>query len=331
MKKFINDPKQIVEELLEGFSLAYPDFVQIVNKRIVVNVDLKNQDRVTIVSLGGSGHEPCASGFVGNGMLDVFAAGDIFVAPDTQEVAEAIRLADRGKGVLLVALNHAVDMISSQQAVSICRSEGIAVNRVVVQDDITTAPRSQSDDRRGLVGCVPLYKLAGAAAASGKSLADVTAIAQRFADDMATLVVGTKGATHPVTKKMLAEFTDDDMEIGMGQHGEEGGGRQKLRTADEVAVILLTALLRDLHIKTGEKIMLLLDGLGDTTLMELFIVYRQCVHYLEKKGIEIVANQIGEFLTVQDAAGFQMFMARMDDGLVELWQAPCNTAYFKKL
>lgn len=331
MKKFINASDRLVEELLEGYALAYPDFVRIVNGRIVVNRDLEQQHRVTIVSLGGSGHEPCASGFIGNGMLDVFAAGDIFVAPDTAEVAQAIRLANRGQGVLLVALNHAVDMISSQEAADICRKEGIAVNRVVIQDDITTAPRSHSSDRRGLVGCVPMYKLAGAAAAAGKSLDEVTAIAQQFADNMATLVVGTKGATHPVTKKLLAEFTDDDMEIGMGQHGEEGGGRQKLRSADEVATMLTTALLRDLNIQKGEKIMLLLDGLGDTTLMELFIVYRKCVSYLKERDIEIVADRIGEFLTVQDAAGFQMFMARMDEEQTRLWQAPCNTAFFKNL
>ena len=331
MKKFINDPKQVVDELLEGYALAYPGFVELVDKRIVVNKDLKNQDRVAIVSLGGSGHEPCASGFIGNGMLDVFAAGDIFIAPGTDELIKAIHLADRGKGVLVVALNHAVDMISSQQAVEACRKEGIQVNRVVIQEDISAAPRSQADDRRGLVGCVPLYKIAGAAAAAGKNLDEVTAIAQRFADQMATLVVGTKGATHPVTKKLLAEFTEDEMEIGMGQHGEEGGGRQKLRSADDTAVLLLTALMRDLSLKSGEKVMLLLDGLGDTTLMEMFIVYRKCISYLKEQGIEIVADRVGEFLTVQDAAGFQMFMARMDDELQALWNAPCNTAYFKNL
>lgn len=331
MKKFINDPNHVVDELLEGYVLAYPDFVRLEANRLVVNRDLENQNRVTIVSLGGTGHEPCASGFIGNGMLDVFAAGEIFVAPDTQAVVQAIRLANRGKGVLLVALNHAVDMISSQQAVEICRREGIQANCVVIEEDISAAPRSQAADRRGLVGCVPMYKIAGAAAAAGKPLDEVTAIAQRFANQMATLVVGVKGATHPVTKKLLAEFTDDDMEIGMGQHGEEGGGRQKLRTADETASLLLTALLNDLSIGQGEQVMLLLNGLGATTLMELFIVYRKCAALLRDKHIEIVADRIGEFLTVQDAAGFQMFMARMDAELLGLWKAPCHTAYFSQL
>lgn len=330
MKKFINDPSRLVDELLEGYVLAYPEFARLAAPRLVINSDLENQDRVTIVSLGGSGHEPCAVGFIGNGMLDAFAAGEIFVAPDAQAVVRAIQAADRGKGVLLVALNHAVDMMSSQQAVDICRQQGIKVSRIVIQEDISTAPRSQAADRRGLVGCVPMYKIAGAAAAAGKSLEEVTSISQRFADQMATLVVGIQGATHPVTKKLLAEFADNDMEIGMGQHGEEGGGRQKLRSADDTAMMLLTALLRDLSIKDGGKVMLLLNGLGATTLMELFLVYRKCAAVLAERHIEITARHVGELLTVQDAAGFQMFLARMDDELTALWNAPCATAYFTK-
>jgi len=164
----------------------------------------------------------------------------------------------------------------------------------------------------------------------GKSADEVAAIGQRFADQMATLTVGVRGATHPVTGKLLAEFGEDDMEIGMGQHGEEGGGRTKLKTADETAEIMLEALLRDLKIRSGEKIMLVLDGMGATTMMELFIVYRHCVSYLQEKNIEIAANYIGNLLTVQEAAGFQMFIARMDDELLTLWNAPCSTPYFKR-
>lgn len=331
MKKFINDPAQLVDELLEGYALAYPEFVRIVDKRLVVNQDLENQDRVTVVTLGGSGHEPAACGFVGNGLLDVSASGEIFVSPDTQTVVKAIQLADRGRGVLLIALNHTADMISSQQAVEICRSQGIQVNRVVIQEDISAAPRSQAQDRRGLVGCVPMYKIAGAAAAAGKSLEEITAIAQRFADQMATLVVGIQGATHPITGSLLAEFAEGDMEIGMGQHGEEGGGRQKLRSADDTAILMASALLQDLSIQRGENVLLLVDGLGATTLMELFLIYRRCDAFLKEKGITITARRVGEFLTVQDAAGFQLFMARMDDELQQLWEAPCQSAYFTQL
>jgi dihydroxyacetone kinase-like protein len=199
--------------------------------------------------------------------------------------------------------------------------------KVVTQEDVSNAPRSNSDDRRGLVGCVPTYKIAGAAAAEGQSLEEVAAIAQRFADNMATLAVAVRGATHPSTGDMLADVGEDDMEIGMGQHGEGGGGTQKLKSADETADIMVQALMDDLSIQEGEKVMLILNGVGATTLMELFIIYRRCEQYLAAKNVEIVADFVGELLTVQEQAGFQMFLARMDDELLRLWNAPCNTPY----
>ncbi|MEG1774724.1 MAG: dihydroxyacetone kinase subunit DhaK, partial [Oscillospiraceae bacterium] len=191
-------------------------------------------------------------------------------------------------------------------------------------------PRENSDDRRGLVGCIPTYKIAGAAAAEGKSLEEVTAIAQRFADNMATLAVAARGATHPATGSMLADLDENEMEIGMGQHGEGGGGRQEMKSADETADIMVNALLRDLSIQSGEKVMLILNGTGATTLMELYIIYRRCAQLLKEKNVEIVANYVGELLTVQEQAGFQMFMARMDDELLHYWNAPCQTPALKK-
>ena len=202
--------------------------------------------------------------------------------------------------------------------------------KVVTQEDIANAPRENADDRRGLVGCIPTYKIAGAAAAEGKSLEEVAEVAQRFADNMATLAVAVRGATHPATGSPLAELGEDEMEIGMGQHGEGGGGRQTMKSADETAEIMINGLINDLSIKEGEKVMLILNGTGATTLMELFIVYRKCEALLKEKGIEIVANHVGELLTVQEQAGFQMFMARMDDELLHYWNAPCNTPYMKK-
>jgi len=331
MKKFINDPANITDELLEGFALSQPELIRLEKKRIIVNTALDKADRVTIVAIGGSGHEPAISGYVGEGMIDVSVVGEIFTAPGSRLTVEAIRLADRGKGVLLLVLNHAGDLLSGELAMKECSSLGLSVEMVVTNDDISNAPRSMSKDRRGLVGCVPLYKIAGAAAAEGKSLKEVADIARHFADQMATLAVGVRGATNPVNGTLLAEFEEDDMEIGMGQHGEEGGGRQKLLTADATAEIMLRALTRDLHIQKGEKVMLLLDGTGATTLMELFIIYRACWRYLREQGIEIAASKVGELLTVQEAAGFQMFLARMDDELLRLWKKPCNTPYFKCL
>jgi dihydroxyacetone kinase-like protein len=263
-------------------------------------------------------------------MLDISVVGDIFAAPGPQACVDAIKLADKGKGVLYIVLNHAGDMLTGNLTMKQAAKEGLHVLKVVTQEDVANAPRENSDDRRGLVGCVPTYKIAGGAAAAGKSLEEVAAVAQRFADNMATLAVAVRGATHPSTGNMLADLDENEMEIGMGQHGEGGGGRSAMKSADETADIMLNALLDDLSIKSGEKLMLILNGAGATTLMELFIIYRRCEQILKAKNIEIAANYVGELLTVQEQAGFQMFMARMDDELLRYWNAPCNTPYFKR-
>ena len=331
MKKFINDPRNVTQELLEGYAAAFSNFVSLEDGRLVVNTKLRQADRVTIVGIGGTGHEPAIIGYVGNGMIDIAVAGDIFVAPDADLAVKAIERADRGRGVVFVVLNHEGDILTGKRAMEECSRRGLDVREIITQEDISCAPRQRAGERRGLVGCIPLYKIVGAAAAEGLSLDEVTAIGQHFADQMATLAVGTRGATHPVTGVCLAEFGEDDMEIGMGQHGEEGGGRIKLKSADETATIMLDALLRDLGIKGGESILLMLDGMGSTTLMELFIVYRRCAAILRERNITIAANTIGNMLTVQEAAGFQMCVARMDSELLKFWNAPCNTPYFKRV
>ena len=331
MKKFINDPSNLTQELLEGLALSNQDIIELTEgTRLIVNKKLKDADRVTIVTLGGTGHEPAISGFVGEGMVDISVPGDIFAAPGPQQCFEAIKMADKGKGVLFVVLNHAGDMLTANLTMKMVKKAGLNVIKVVTQDDVANAPRENADDRRGLVGCVPLYKIAGAAAAEGKSLEEVAEIAQKFADNMATIAVAAKGATHPSTGGVIAELDDDDMEIGMGQHGEGGGGRMPLKTADETAQIMLDALLKDLDIKSGEKLLVIINGTGATTLMEQLIVFRKCYNYLKEKGIEVAANAVGELLTVQEQAGFQMMIARMDDELIHYWNQPCRTPYFKK-
>ncbi|MEG2344123.1 MAG: dihydroxyacetone kinase subunit DhaK [Acidaminococcaceae bacterium] len=330
MKKFINDPENLTSELLEGLALANQDILTVEDGCLVVNKHLATADRVTIVTLGGTGHEPAISGFVGEGMIDISVAGNVFAAPGPQACVEAIQRADRGHGVLFVVLNHPGDMLTGNMTMKQVAKLGIKVVKVVTQDDIANAPRSNADDRRGLVGCIPLYKLAGAAAAAGKSLEEVAAVAQKFADNMATIAVASKGATHPATGLPISEIEDGKMEIGMGQHGEGGGGMTDIKTADETADIMMGALVRDLEVKAGEKVMVLINGVGATTLMEQLIIFRRCHQFLAEKGIEIVANRVGETLTVQEMAGFQMFLGRMDEELVGYWNAPCRTPYLTR-
>lgn len=329
MKKFINKPENLTKELLEGLALAHSDLVEVLPGNLVVNKKLKDADRVTIVTLGGAGHEPALEGFVGEGMVDIDVVGDIFAAPGPQACVEAIKMADKGHGVLFVVLNHAGDMLTGNLTMRECAKQGLNVMKVVTQEDISNAPRSEADDRRGLVGCCPTYKVA-AAAKAGKSLEEVAEIAQRFADNMATIAVAAREATHPATGAPFADLGDIDMEIGMGQHGEGGGGRQPMKTADETIEIMMNALVKDLDIKSGEKVMVAVNGSGSTTLMEMLILYRASVEYLKGLGIEVVANWVGEILTVQEQAGFQLFIARMDDELLEYWNAPCRTPYYSK-
>jgi dihydroxyacetone kinase-like protein len=207
---------------------------------------------------------------------------------------------------------------------------GLNVIKVVTQEDIANAPRSDAANRRGLVGCVPLYKICGAAAAQGKSLVEVAAIAQDFADNMATIAVACKTATHPQNGASFADLGEDEMEVGMGQHGEGGGGRQKMATADETAVIMAEALVKDLDLKSGENVMVIVNGTGATTIMEMLLVFRRVHKYLSEKGIKIVANWVEEVLTVQEQAGFQLFFARMTPENLAYWETPAKTPYLSR-
>ncbi len=328
MKKFINKADDLTNELLEGLALANSDILYRGEGNMIISRQLKSANRVTIVTQGGAGHEPALEGYVGRGMVDIAVVGDIFAAPGPKAVLEALKLADRGHGVLYVVLNHEGDLLTSKLVMRQCEELQLNVTRVVTQEDISNAPRSRSEDRRGLVGVVPLLKIVGAAAQEGMDLHQIADIALRFADNMASLAVASRGATHPSTGSPLADFSDADMEIGMGQHGEGGGGRQRLKSADDTAAIMLKALLDDLSVRNGEKLMLIVNGSGSTTLMEQLIIFRKCHKILEEKNIEIVANYVGELLTVQEQAGFQLFIARMDDELLFLWNAKCRTPYF---
>ena len=329
MQKFINNPDTLTTEMLQGLALAHSELVSLELGKLVVNKKLAEADRVTVVALGGSGYEPALSGFVGEGMLDIAVVGDVFAAPGPQACIEAIQLADKGKGVLLVVLNHAGDILASNLAMKQAGKLGINVAKIVVQDDIADAPHEEAQNRRGMVGAVPLLKIAGAAALAGKSLEEVATIAQGFADNMATLAVAASGATNPVTGMEIAQVAAGCMEVGVGLHGEAGKAKP-MATAEETVAIMLDALLEDLNVLVEEKLLVIVSGSGATSLMEQLIVYRNCYAYLAEKEIEIVANHVGGLMTIQEMAGFEICIARMNEELVEYWNAPCRTPYFKK-
>lgn len=328
MQKFINNPANLARESLEGLVLANSDIITLAQDNLVVNKKLAEADRVTIVTLGAAGHEPAMSGFVGEGLVDIAVVGDIFAAPGPKACVDAIKLADKGHGVLLIVSNHTGDMLTANIAVKECAKLGIDVSKVVAQEDISSAPRESVSERRGLVGCFALCKLAGAAAAQGKSLAEVATLTQKLADNMASLAVVAKSAVNPVSGEELAHIEDGFMQLGVGQDGE-GGEKQPLQSADATAALMLNALLEDLAVTAGEKLLVIVSGSGATTLMEQLVVFRACYAMLAEKGIEVAASMVGEYLTVQDAAGFQLCIARMDEEMLELWKTPCRTPYYK--
>src|SRR5208337_1092579 len=273
MKKFINRSEDLVSELLEGLVLSHPDKVRLAGSNLVARAKSKESGKVGIVTLGGSGHEPGLSGFVGEGMLDVSVAGEIFAAPGAPRCLEAIKLADRGAGVLFIVLNHAGDVLSANITMGMAHKEGLNVQMVLTHEDISGG--ANPEDRRGLVGFLPVYKVAGAAAERGFPLDACAKVAERMERNMRTLAVAVSTATHPATGQPIFDLGDDEMEIGMGQHGEAGTGRMKLKSADETAGLMLPLLLDDLKVKAGEELLVIVNGAGATTLMELFVVFRR--------------------------------------------------------
>ena len=329
MKKFMNAPETVTDEELVGLGLAYPDILT-VDGHLVISKDLAAADRVTIVTYGGSGHEPAQAGFVGKGMLDVQAVGDIFAAPNGQLVFDAMKLADKGHGVLLLTLNYAGDQLAGKQAMKLAKKAGMNVRQVVTGEEIKYDPNGE-DNKRGLAGAVPLYHVAAAAARAGKTLDEVAEIAQKYADNMASVTVKVTDATHPQNGMSFGDLGETDlMEIGAGQHGEGGGVRVPMLSAKDTVATVANALVDNVGLKSGDKAFVMINGCGATTMMEMLVLYKDTVEFLKAMGVEVVANMVGEILTVQEAGGFQMNIAKWDDETLALWNTPVHTPVFFK-
>ncbi len=330
MKKFMNDPATLTDELLEGMGLVYSDVVE-VDGHLVISKDLANADRVTVVSYGGSGHEPAVQGFTGRGMLDVCAVGDIFAAPSGQLVFEAMQRADKGHGVLLLTLNYAGDQLAGKQALKLAKKAGMNVRQVVTDEEIRFDPNGE-ENRRGLGGAAALYHIAGAACAAGKTLDEVADICERYARNMAGIAVQVACATHPQNGMSFGDLAESDMmEIGAGQHGEGGGVRVPMMSAKDTIATVAKPITEHLGLKAGDKAFVMINGSGATTLMEMYILYKETVAYLENMGVKVAGCMVGEILTVQEAGGFQLDMAKWDDEIEALWNTPAHaTVFFKE-
>ncbi len=330
--KLINRPEDLVDEMLAGFCAAYGDIVRCGDNRLVMRAEPKAPGKVGLVMGSGSGHEPAMLGWVGEGLLDVVVAGEVFAAPGPDNMLAGIRAADRGGGVLICVSHHAGDRLNAELALELCEIEGIDnVDMVLLYDDISSAPKGRESERRGTAGLFFIWKLLGAYCEGDVSLAAAKALAEKVRDNTRSLAVSLSSCASPMTGETMFALAADEMEIGMGLHGEMGRGRQKALSADETIDLMLPPLLADLPYQTGDETLVLLNNSGSLTLMELFILYRRAAARLAEAGIRVYRSWIGPYATTLETAGFALALCRVDEQMKALWDAPANGAYMKQL
>lgn len=328
MKKFINNPDDVVKESLAGMAAAHKELRIDLESKVVYRADGPVKGKVALISGGGSGHEPLHGGFVGHGMLDAAVAGEVFTSPTPDQVEAAIKGADGGAGVLLIIKNYTGDVINFQMAAELATSAGIEVADIVVDDDVAVQDSSFTAGRRGVGLTVLLEKLAGAAAEEGRDLAGVKAVAEEVLANGRTMGVALTAVTLPAVGKPSFDLPDDEIEMGVGIHGEPGRERVKIKSAHEIAEDLVDAVTDDLDF-TDAPAIVMLNGMGGTPLIELYLMYGEVEKLLAEKGVKVVRNLVGNYITSIDMAGASLTVLKASDDLLKLWDAPVNTPGLK--
>jgi dihydroxyacetone kinase-like protein len=327
MKKLINDPKDVVDEAVVGFELAHGDLVTVSHDPIfIVRKDAPVSGKVGLVSGGGSGHEPLHGGFVGFGMLDAAVPGPVFTSPTPDPILAATKAVDAGAGVLHIVKNYTGDVLNFETAADLASAEGIEVRTVIVDDDVAVKDSLYTAGRRGVAGTVFVEKIAGAAAERGDDLEKVAAIATKVNSQVRTMGVALTPCVVPHAGEPSFTLADDEIEIGIGIHGEPGRERIKLEPADAIVDRLLTPILEDLPFASGDKVALMVNGMGGTPQVELYIVFRHAAQVLADKGIEVTRTLVGNFVTSLEMQGTSISVLKLDDELTELYDAPVQTA-----
>ena len=318
MKKIINDKDKIISQMLNGLQKANEDKVKINEElKIVYRKDLPIKGKVGLISGGGSGHEPAHAGYVGDGMLDCAICGEIFTSPTPDQVLEAIKLADSGQGVFMVIKNYTGDVMNFEMAKDMAEMEGINVDYIIVNDDVAVEDSTYTTGRRGIAGTIFVHKVLGAMARSGKSLEEIKAMAEKIVKNIKSMGMATKACINPISGKESFDLSEEDMEIGVGIHGEPGVKQEKIKTADEISKELLDHILDDYENLDGDFV-LMVNGMGQTTEMELFIVNNFASDYLKEKNINIKKTFLGNFMTSMDMAGFSLTLFKVDDEILKL-------------
>lgn len=330
MKKILNDPYRYVDELLDGMVLAHPQFYRKVGDgRVIARPGTPRAGKVGVVSGGGSGHLPVFTGYVGPGLLDACAVGDVFSSPSADQMADAIRAANAGAGVLRLYGNYGGDIMNFDMAGDIVEMEDIRTTTVILADDVASAPTAEAEKRRGVAGMVYAFKIAGAAAEAGLDLDGVTAVAQAAADACRSVGVALSPCVVPLAGKPTFEIADSDMEIGMGIHGEPGVRRGKLRPADEIADEMLDMLFADRPVERGERLSPMVNSLGATPPEELYILYRRVKARIEDAGGTIVMPLVGRYATSMEMAGVSFTLCRLTGQLEGYLAAPAECAFWR--
>lgn len=318
MKKIINDKDKIISQMLNGLQKANEDKVKINEElKIVYRKDLPIKGKVGLISGGGSGHEPAHAGYVGDGMIDCAICGEIFTSPTPDQVLEAIKLADSGQGVFMVIKNYTGDVMNFEMAKDMAEMEGINVDYIIVNDDVAVEDSTYTTGRRGIAGTIFVHKVLGAMARSGKSLEEMKAMAEKIVKNIKSMGMATKACINPISGKESFDLSEDDMEIGVGIHGEPGVKQEKIKSADEISKELLDHILDDYENLDGDFV-LMVNGMGQTTEMELFIVNNFASDYLKEKNINIKKTFLGNFMTSMDMAGFSLTLFKVDDEILKL-------------
>ena len=327
-KKIINDPYKVVDEMVEGIVLAHYDILKFANnnKRAVVRKDAPVKDKVGILIGGGSGHEPAFVGYVGKGLADGAAIGNVFASPSPDPVVDATKAISGGKGVVYMYGNYAGDIMNFDMAAELCAAENIPVKTVLVTDDIASAPIDNKKDRRGVAGDFYVFKIAGAAADKGLDINEVCRLAEKANDNTLSMGVALGPCSLPHTLEPSFILEDNEMEIGLGIHGEAGVRKGDIKPADEITTELMNIILKELN--NASKVSVLVNGLGSTPLMELYIMFKKVKEILDKNKIEIHSSFVGEYVTSLEMNGASITLLKLDEELQPLLENPAHCSMF---
>ena len=326
MKKLINKPEDVVREELEGIAIAHSDLVKVYyDPNYIVRADAPVKGKVGVISGGGSGHEPMHGGFVGMGMLDAACPGAVFTSPTPDQMLEATKAVNGGAGVLHIVKNYTGDIMNFEMAADLARAEGIEVEAVVTDDDVAVKDSLYTAGRRGVGSTVLAEKVCGAAAEQGRSLKEVADVCRKVKGWGRSMGMALTSCTVPHVGKPTFDLPEDQMEIGVGIHGEPGRQRMALKSADEITAMLMEPIISDIPYKAGDNVLLFVNGMGGTPLVELYIVYRKAHEIAAKSGLKVVRSLVGPYITSLEMAGASITLLKMDDDLLNLWDAPVHT------